>query len=145
MRVGDFLIPTKSEKGDGASQYYAMPHQIADSSKDMNQILIEILGKAGHAYHIGPMYSTSAMLGETKEMIADWNKKGYLGVDLETAATFAVAKHFGAKRAGLLRMIDNVVEDKHVLMELPAEEEKRHQQSKKDIVKHALAFFERLP
>ncbi|MCK6564825.1 MAG: hypothetical protein L6Q80_08750 [Dehalococcoidia bacterium] len=42
-------------------------------------------------------------------MISDWSRHGYLGVDMETAATFAVAKALGARRAAALIRLDDLV------------------------------------
>jgi len=48
-------------------------------------------------------------------VIADWSRHGYHGVDMETAATFSVAKHLGARRAAALLRLDDLVAEEHSL------------------------------
>ncbi len=54
------------------------------------------------------------MLAESREVIADWGRHGWQGVDMETAATFAVARHFGAERAAALILVDDLVSESNL-------------------------------
>lgn len=142
MKIGDFLIPTFSEKFEGAANFYIKGK--ADSSKQLNKILEKICKEKKLRYHKGKMLSVAAMLAETKQMIRRWNKKSYLGVDLETATTFAVAKHFNVKRCALLRMIDNVAEGKHVESPLTLEEKIQKEKSIKELVNTPFELIKKL-
>ncbi|MBU1930622.1 hypothetical protein KJ972_03885, partial [Candidatus Micrarchaeota archaeon] len=131
------LVPTWAGKGDGASKYYL--HQgKADSTLALREQLANVSVAKGFRVFKKPIFSTSAILAETKGMIRNWSKKGFFGVDLETAATFAIAKHFGVACAGLLFLSDNVIEDQHVLMELAFEDKKRKIKAKESILPLAL-------
>jgi purine-nucleoside phosphorylase len=57
----------------------------------------------------GNLVTVQAMLAETKEDVDFWNKKGYLGVDMESATVFAVSSHFNVPSAALLYVADNLV------------------------------------
>jgi purine-nucleoside phosphorylase len=68
------------------------------------------------------IYSTPALLAESRDVIADWSRHGYHGVDMETAATFAVAKSLGAMRvAALIRLDDLVAEEDSIADAMPRE------------------------
>lgn len=51
-------------------------------------------------------------------MVVRWSREGFTGVDLETAATFAVAAKFDKQHAALLSMADLVVEG-HTMLQRP--------------------------
>ncbi len=142
MKVGEMLIPTFSEKKEGAANFYFRGK--ADSSKRLDKILLKICEERGIKGYNKKMLSVAAMLAETKELIKKWNKKGYFGVDLETATTFAVAKHFRVERCALLRMIDNVIESKHVESPLSIEEKIQKERSKKELIEIPLELIKRL-
>jgi len=55
------------------------------------------------------------VIAETREHVRRWGSSGYLVVDMEAAAIFAVAKYFGADRAAVLPAADLVVEGRTVL------------------------------
>ncbi|SDO48398.1 hypothetical protein [Alkalicoccus daliensis] len=49
------------------------------------------------------------MLLETTEMVNGWAAEGYLGVNIETATTFAIAKKFNKKAISLLNLSDHLI------------------------------------
>ncbi len=50
------------------------------------------------------------MLMETTELVEDWSKKGFIGVDMETATTFAVARKYNRRAVGLLNLSDHLIQ-----------------------------------
>ena len=63
----------------------------------------------------GSIYTTSALFGEGREDIDRWAQQGFAAVDMETAATFAVAEHFDMDRGSLLAVFDNPRGEDHIL------------------------------
>lgn len=57
----------------------------------------------------------NALFAEGKEDIDRWAQQGFSAVDMETAATFAVAEHFGMDRGSLLAVFDNPCGEDHIL------------------------------
>lgn len=132
MKIGDFLLPTWT-RTDAVFQYY--PHSgKADSSFLLRKHIKQ--GCVAKKFRVfeKPLFSASAMLGETRKIIRNWSAKGFFGVDMETAATFSVAKHFGVPAASLLYLSDQVIEDKHLLMGLAFEDKKRKIRAKKNLL-----------
>ncbi len=114
--AGDILCPTSAYMGDGASQYYLERTGDVDASG----WLIEKIGAGRHGgtrLYTGPIFTTSALLAEGENEIDDWRKKGYFGVDMETASTFAVAKYFGVDRISLLYVFDELRKNGSTLLE----------------------------
>jgi purine-nucleoside phosphorylase len=83
------------------------------------------------------IYSTPAILAESREVIADWRRHGYHGVDMETAATFAVAKSMGAARAAALIRIDDLVAEEDSLAEPMTREARAFMREREREVMHA--------
>lgn len=115
MNVGDLFFPTLAGRGDGASDCYLAPDEPADASPELLEYVRSEAQRRGITTHSGPHYTTAAMLAETRDDIVRWNQEGYYGVDLETATTFAVARHFGMQRVAALALIDNLIEDHSIL------------------------------
>lgn len=115
MAVGDLFFPTVAGRGDGASDCYLAHDEPADASPALLSKMRAEAQRRGLTTHSGPHYTTAAMLAETRDDITRWNQQGYYGVDLETATTFAVARHFGMQRVAALALIDNLIEDHSIL------------------------------
>jgi|GEM_PF-1424710 len=115
--LGDVVVPRHAERQDGVSDWYLPKGILADATPELASGIVERLAGRGIPYNEHAIYSTPALLAESREVIADWSRHGWHGVDMETAATFAVAKHLGARRAAALIRIDDLVSEEHSLAE----------------------------
>jgi purine-nucleoside phosphorylase len=109
IRYGDILIVTAAEMEDGVSHWY-LPNE---NTVYADQILLEESVKycedKGYKYVKGTVFTTGAIMAETSEMVQGWADKGHLGVDMETATTFAVAKKFNKRAVSLLNLSDHII------------------------------------
>ena len=112
MQRGDFIVPTEGIRMDGASDAYLHPEVRVHASADLNRAIATHLGnETDVVIHSLPQLTiVGGILSETREQIAAWSKAGYGGVDLETAATFAVAHRFGLPCAAMLICSDVVID-----------------------------------
>jgi uridine phosphorylase len=117
MALGDVLVPRHAERQDGVSDWYLAKGILSDASPELAEAVVARLGAAGIPVSQHAIYSTPALLAESREVIADWSRHGWQGVDMETAATFAVAKALGARRAAALMRIDDLVSEEDSLAE----------------------------
>jgi uridine phosphorylase len=115
--LGDVVVPRHAERQDGVSDWYLQKGILADASPELANAIVERLIERSIPYNEHAIFSTPALLAESREVIADWSRHGWHGVDMETAATFAVAKHLGARRAAALIRIDDLVSEEHSLAE----------------------------
>lgn len=113
MRLGDVIVPRHAERQDGASDWYLAKGILADSSPALDDLVCARLEAGNIPFGRHGIYSTPALLAESREVIADWSRHGYQGVDMETAATFAVAKSLGATRSAALIRLDDLVAEEH--------------------------------
>jgi uridine phosphorylase len=137
MRVGDLFFPDLAARREAASDCYLPPDVPADASPDLLAWLRREATQRGLTDHTGPHVTTAAMLAETRDDISRWNNEGFWGVDLETATTFAVARHFGMRRAAALVLIDNLIED-HSLFDLTTDQRGRYWQTQDAVARLAL-------
>jgi len=132
MHVGDILLPNYAIRADGASDWYLAKETIPTATKELLDWLHRELHLRKVSHRVGEIFTTTAMLAETPLIIQSWSDNGYYGVDLETATTFAVAEHFGTKRAAILYLGDNIIEGRHFLD--VSEEERELQRNGEKIV-----------
>ncbi|MGI8925438.1 MAG: hypothetical protein ACR2HN_02180 [Tepidiformaceae bacterium] len=122
MAAGEVIVPGHAERQDGASDWYLPKGILADATPELAEAVAGRLRARGLGVREGAIYSTPALLAESREVIRDWSRHGYQGVDMETAATFAVAKSLGARRAAaLIRLDDLVAEADSVAIEMTRE------------------------
>ena len=116
-KLGDVVVPRHAERQDGVSDWYLAKGILADATPELAQGIVAKLQERDIPVHEQAIFSTPALLAESREVIADWSRHGWHGVDMETAATFAVAKSLGARRAAALVRIDDLVSEEHSLAE----------------------------
>jgi uridine phosphorylase len=122
MQLGDVVVPRHAERQDSVSDWYLSKGILSDATPELAATIVASLKARSIAVSEHAIYSTPALLAESREVITDWSRHGWQGVDMETASTFAVAKALGAKRAAaLMRIDDHVSEEDSLATHMPAE------------------------
>jgi uridine phosphorylase len=124
LAAGDLFSASEACCGDGASQYYAPGEARVSASLDPREW---IPGSTNAMLRRGCIYTTSALFAEGRDDLETWHRAGCAAVDLETAATFAVAKHFGMDRTSLVYVFDNPRRREHILLDDTEKAERRRQ------------------
>jgi uridine phosphorylase len=120
---GDLFLADEAYCGDGASQYYKTDGTTVSAAP--GSLRLKELGVPIDAGHTGRIYTTAALFAEGKREIDDWHSRGFAAVDMETAATFSVAEHFGMERVSLLFAFDNPRHSGHLLLDEAHKTERR--------------------
>jgi len=115
LSVGDLLLVTEAGRGDGVSDWYLPKGVPARSDEGLTDWFRAALAGRGLTWHEGPVFTTPAFMAEKWEDILRWESEGYVGVEMEAAATFAVAQHFRVPSACLIYLLDNLIEERHLL------------------------------
>jgi purine-nucleoside phosphorylase len=137
---GDLLAVSSAYCGEGASQYYKQDGKEVSATLRLEETLSSASEKS-IKIHYGRVYTTSALFAETSEDVEKWAAQGFSGVDMETAATFAVAEHFGMKRAALLFVFDCPRHGEHILTS-DEEKDRRRQLGNQRMIQVTLAAIE---
>jgi len=140
LKAGDLFAADEAYCGEGASQYYTPERKIVRATVTFADVPED--DRRGIAIARGALYTTSALFAERRADIARWAQQGFSAVDMETAATFAVAEHFGMDRGSLLAVFDNPREDDHILT-TDTEKDARRAAGQKAMVDIALCAIAR--
>lgn len=109
LMPGSCCIPNAAFPGDGASRYYTTKKTVLlHANGQLNTLLAQKLRSNNISFCSEKIFTTAAMLAESKRNIQLLQKQGYCGIDLETAAVFAVAQSFKVPTAALLRLSENL-------------------------------------
>lgn len=90
LQVADLLVPTWALRGEGTSVYYPQPSP-PESAPLLRDFLIAALQDTGFRPATGPVWTTDAPFRESRQQIADCQRRGILGVDMEFSALCTVA------------------------------------------------------
>ncbi len=113
---GDLFLAEEAYCGDGSSQYYCPNLKTVRAAPSPAALNLSERSR-DVAVHVGRLFTTAALFAEGRREIEDWYGQGFAAVDMETAATFAVAEHFGMDRVSLLFAFDNPRHSGHLLHE----------------------------
>ena len=138
LDAGDLLLVTGAGHSGGTPDWYLARGVFPQPDAALNARLRDILRSRGLSWHEGPVFSTPAFMAETRDDVLRWEAEGYAGVEMEAATTFAVAQHFGVPSAALIHLIDNLIEEHHILAVTSAERE-RARQTREQMIEVALA------
>jgi purine-nucleoside phosphorylase/ribosomal protein S18 acetylase RimI-like enzyme len=113
--AGDLFVAERAYCGEGAARYYK-PHGewVAGSANLLRSGTLSRLQPK--EYRSGAIYTTAALFAEGEADVERWFHEGFAAVDMETAATYAVAEHFGMERVSILYGFDNPRRREHILL-----------------------------
>ncbi len=113
IKVGDLVIVTTALKGEGVTQYYVDKDFVPTSDKNLTAALTEV-AKAGASMigvdvHVGPCWTTDAILRETREHVGKAISGGAIAVDMVSAAFLTICQLYKVPAAVILAVSDNVI------------------------------------
>ena len=113
--AGDLFIADRAYCGEGAARYYKADGEWVSASTGLLQSAT-LSGMSLTEYRTGAIYTTAALFAEGREDVDRWFREGFAAVDMETAATYAVAEHFGMDRLSILYAFDSPRRQEHLLL-----------------------------
>ena len=143
VRPGDVIVPTRTLGLDGVTAHYTGTTPVASSDRWSTLAVAELEQRAVRV-HRGPSVTWPTLFNQPIEHVREWQRDGYLGVDMETATTLAVAAHFGVAAISMLVAWDEVLSGDSFLDPLPADEAEAFTTSEGAIFDVALALAVRI-
>jgi len=123
VRPGDVIVPTRALGLDGVTPHYAASESVVSGSVASSELwsrrAVEELERQGIRTHHGPSVTWPTLFNQPVARVLEWQREGYLGVDMETATTLAVAAHFGVAGISMLVAWDEVLSGRSFLDPLP--------------------------
>lgn len=107
---GDVIVADAAMAGDCLSLHYGFEYnQVIPADMELSDSLAGFLGRGNPSVHKGHIVSTGSVLRETEELIDSWNRGGFLGVELEASALFALADWMKLRSTMALLVTDSPV------------------------------------
>jgi uridine phosphorylase len=109
IKVGDLILTTGSLRGDGVTPYYVDNSFVTEPDPQLTGALEKAAKKLGATMHAGKVWSTDALLRETKELVESKAAAGAIAVDMVSSAFLTIAQINKVKAASILAVSDNVM------------------------------------
>jgi uridine phosphorylase len=143
VRPGDVVIPTEARGEDGVTRLYATEARVPASPR-WSGVAADILESRDVRVRRGPTMTWPTLFNQPLETVREWLRKGYLGVDMETATTLAVARYFGVPGISMLVAWDEVLSGRSFVDPLPPEEAETFARADKAVFDVALDLVEQV-
>lgn len=114
VHPGDVVVPTEALGLDGVTPHY-VDSGLAHASEPWSESAVAELGRLGIRSHRGPSVTWPTLFNQPLARVREWHREGYLGVDMETATTLAVAGHFGVAGIAMLVAWDELLSGRSFL------------------------------
>lgn len=138
IKLFDLIIPTSAIKFEGLSHHFFNQKTVKCDSQLLN-VMKKILEKRNFTnFHTGKTISIDFLFAETKERVKKWSQEGFLGIDMETATTYAMCKLLKAKSIAILKVIDNLVRKGELVSDLKNKAFEKRNEEMKIFIKHIL-------
>ena len=109
ISIGDLVIVTGSVRGEGTTPYYVPENFSTVSDIKVTNALIKAIEKAGIKYHLGTVWTTDALLKETKELVEKMRRLKVKAVDMVSASILTVAQLYEVRAGAILAVSDNLI------------------------------------
>lgn len=109
IKVGDLILVTGCIRGDGVTPYYVDKDFQTISDSGINQALEKASQNLDVRIHKGKVWTTDALLKETKEIVDKKAEEGAIAIDMVSSAFLTIAQTYKAKAAAILAVSDNVM------------------------------------
>lgn len=116
IKVGDIVVVNTAIKGDGVTKYYVDDDFVPTADENITNKLVEIAnnslqanGLLDNKVHVGPCWTTDAILRETREHVGKAVDQGAIAVDMVTSALLTICQTYNVPAAVILAVSDNVI------------------------------------
>lgn len=109
IKIGDVVLATGVVRGDGVTPYYVDKNFKTVSDQGLTATLEKTAAQNGIAIHKGLMWTTDALLRETRELIEKVTKEGAIAVDMVSSALLTIAQLNGIKASSISAVSDNLI------------------------------------
>ena len=143
LRPGDVVIPDDAVCSEGIAPLYGADGVIAADTKASATARSLMAGRS-HTVHRGTHLTWYSIFAQDGPMVEDWQAQGYTSVDMETATTLAVAKHFGMASVSMLVVWDDLLNGRSFLDPLSSQEQQHVDAGNRAVYEVALELVDSL-
>lgn len=108
-QIGDLIVVDSVIRGDGVTPYYVDEKFITTPDKKLCDTLIEVAKGIGSQVYTGKVWTTDAILRETREVVETKRKEGAIAVDMVSSCLLTISQLYNVRAASILAVSDNVI------------------------------------
>lgn len=109
IKIGDVVLGTGAVRGDGVTPYYVDKDFQTTVDADLTAALESVAKAGGVEVRKGKIWTTDALLRETRSLIDSVRKDGAVAVDMVSSALLTIAQVNGVKAASISAVSDNLI------------------------------------
>ena len=109
IKVGDLVVVDKIIRGDGVTPYYVDKDFKTVADKKISDTLEKVAKDLGVTVYRGTVWTTDALLRETRELVEAKRKEGAMAVDMVSSTLLTIAQTYNIKAGSILAVSDNVI------------------------------------
>jgi uridine phosphorylase len=109
IKVGDLVVVDKVLRGDGVTPYYVDKNFQTVADKKISDTLVAAAKDMGMTVHRGCVWTTDALLRETREIVEAKRTEGAVAVDMVSSTLLTIAQTYQVKAGSILAVSDNVL------------------------------------
>jgi len=109
IKIGDLIVAESAIRGDGVTPYYVKEDFKTLSEPSLTSALEETAKASGLNVHRGKVWSTDAILRETKEHVNKAINQGAVAVDMVTSTFLTITQLYKIKAAVILAVSDHII------------------------------------
>jgi uridine phosphorylase len=109
IKIGDLIVVDEVIRGDGVTPYYVTEDFQTVSDKKISDTLFAVAKDMGVNVHRGIVWSTDALLRETRQIVEAKRKLGAIAVDMVSSSLLTISQVYKSKAASILAVSDNVI------------------------------------
>ena len=109
MQIGDLIVVDSVIRGDGVTPYYVDEKFITTPDKKLTETLIAVAKGMGSQVYTGKVWTTDALLRETREVVEAKRKEGAVAVDMVSSCLLTISQLYNVKAASILAVSDNLI------------------------------------
>lgn len=109
IKVGDLIIADSAISGEGVTPYYVDKNFKIQADAQLTNAIEQAAKASGLTVHRGKVWSTDAILRETREVIGKAVDQGAIAVDMVSSAFLAICQVHKVPATVILAVSDNVI------------------------------------
>ncbi len=109
IKVGDLIVADSAVRGEGVTPYYVDKNFKTASDSSLTRELTDVAKASGLNVHVGKVWSTDAILRETRENVGNAVKEGAIAVDMVSSVFLTICQIYKIPAAVILAVSDNVI------------------------------------
>ncbi len=108
VEYGEILVVDAAEAEDGVASGYVRDASTFAADPRLVDEAVAACVAHGRKARRGSVVTIANSMIETHDMVERWAARGHVGVEMEAATTFAIARSYGLSAVALLDLVDNL-------------------------------------